>query len=761
LRLVAGHYTLTVDGVGDAQGDFAFRLLDLAGAAAFTPGTEVAGRLDDVGTAFAHANMGAPLDYPEAETNRALRFVGNGAAVRVSDSASLRMSSALTIEAWIRPTAAGTGGAGTIVAKEGEYLLARFADGTIRWAFANTDPGWTYVNTGFVAPLDTWTHIAVVYDNGAVRTYANGTLVHSHDGAGVIGDVSGYNELRIGNREGTDQSFVGLIDEVRVWNIARSEEEVAGKRTTLLGGGESGLVGYWRLDEASGVAVGDRSSAGNQGTLVLAPVETQLYRFTASAGERFFLDAIDGTSPGFTVRLFDPFGNSVLSAGPRSFADAPFTAAYDGEYVIAIEGFPGESTAPAAFRFRVQKIEDTTASMSLGSQVSGAIEHAGQQRNYTFTLTEAGRLLFDSRTYDNRLAWSLNGPRGAEVSSRSFTASDSGEYGANPLLDLAPGTYTLTVGANGDATPAFAFVLMALAQAEAITLDADVTGTLDLANASKIYRFNATAGDTVVFDRLSLSAGSPGWRLFDATGQQLFGPEYFNDRAPLTLPLSGTYYLALEGRIWDSGTISYGFNLRLQGNTPPPALEGTALTLGATVSGTIAAAGETDDYVFTVDKPTLVLVDGLAPNNNGSFRWTLNGPRGVEVAGRSFYYSESWEYGGANPTVQLVLPGTYQLRVGADGSTTGNYGFRVLDTAAATDLALGSVVSATLNPANETDLYAFEASAGQRLYLDVRSLSPDYGDWISWRLLDPYGRQVLGPIGFNSNGASGGENGFV
>ncbi|HND13698.1 MAG TPA: LamG domain-containing protein, partial [Pseudomonadales bacterium] len=481
----------------------------------------------------------------------------------------------------------------------------------------------------------------------------------------------------------------------------------------------------------------------------------------AGAGERFFLDAIDGTSPGFTVRLFDPFGNSVLSAGPRSFADAPFTAAYDGEYVIAIEGFPGESTAPAAFRFRVQKIEDTTASMSLGSQVSGAIEHAGQQRNYTFTLTEAGRLLFDSRTYDNRLAWSLNGPRGAEVSSRSFTASDSGEYGANPLLDLAPGTYTLTVGANGDATPAFAFVLMALAQAEAITLDADVTGTLDLANASKIYRFNATAGDTVVFDRLSLSAGSPGWRLFDATGQQLFGPEYFNDRAPLTLPLSGTYYLALEGRIWDSGTISYGFNLRLQGNTPPPALEGTALTLGATVSGTIAAAGETDDYVFTVDKPTLVLVDGLAPNNNGSFRWTLNGPRGVEVAGRSFYYSESWEYGGANPTVQLVLPGTYQLRVGADGSTTGNYGFRVLDTAAATDLALGSVVSATLNPANETDLYAFEASAGQRLYLDVRSLSPDYGDWISWRLLDPYGRQVLGPIGFNSNGASGGENGFV
>jgi concanavalin A-like lectin/glucanase superfamily protein len=36
--------------------------------------------------------------------------------------------------------------------------------------------------------MNQWTHIAIVYDNGIVKTYANGSLVHSYAGAGPIGD---------------------------------------------------------------------------------------------------------------------------------------------------------------------------------------------------------------------------------------------------------------------------------------------------------------------------------------------------------------------------------------------------------------------------------------------------------------------------------------------------------------------------------------------------------------------------------------------
>ena len=117
--------------------------------------------------------------------------------------------------------------------------------------------------------------------------------------------------------------------------------------------------------------------------------------------------------------------------------------------------------------------------------------------------------------------------------------------------------------------------------------------------------------------------------------------------------------------------------------------------------------------------------DSFAPNNNGAFRWSLVGPRGVEIDGRSLYYSESYEYGGASPVVDLPLAGTYQLRIHADGATTGAYAFRLLDLADATALTPGTQIDATLNPSNETDLYHFEAQAGERVLLRRARTEPE------------------------------------
>src|SRR5678815_376732 len=141
------------------------------------------------------------------------------------------MSNSLTISAWIFPTGAGSHSTygGTIAVKEGEYVIARFPDGSIQWGFANTNPGWQFVNTGQTAPLNQWTHIAVVYDGGTIKTYINGTLVHTYAGSGVIGDVyTSMNDFRIGGRQVTSQVFHGKIDEVRVYNFALKGNEVAG-----------------------------------------------------------------------------------------------------------------------------------------------------------------------------------------------------------------------------------------------------------------------------------------------------------------------------------------------------------------------------------------------------------------------------------------------------------------------------------------------------------------------------------------------------
>ena len=48
--------------------------------------------------------------------------------------------------------------------------------------------------------------------------------------------------------QGEHASFAGLIDEVRIWDIARTENQIRSDMNKQLKGDESGLVGYWKFD---------------------------------------------------------------------------------------------------------------------------------------------------------------------------------------------------------------------------------------------------------------------------------------------------------------------------------------------------------------------------------------------------------------------------------------------------------------------------------------------------------------------------------
>jgi hypothetical protein len=61
--------------------------------------------------------------------------------------------------------------------------------------------------------------------------------------------------------------FTGTIDDVRVWNVARTEQEIRDNMHRSLQGNEPGLIGYWRFDEGQGQIVQDMTSNQNHGTL--------------------------------------------------------------------------------------------------------------------------------------------------------------------------------------------------------------------------------------------------------------------------------------------------------------------------------------------------------------------------------------------------------------------------------------------------------------------------------------------------------------
>ncbi len=200
-------------------------------------------------------NVTAVADAPVAvNDNSGLDFDGIDDYVAIADSASLTMTNTMTMEAWIKADASANVNR-MIINKEGEYEVALFSDGTINWAFANSDPGWTWHNTGYVVADGEWTHIAVAYDNGTVSTYVNGTLVDVYNGSGSLGDAHAtLDELRIGGRSNNPAGkyFDGQIDEVRIWNTARTQAEIQASLDQVLTGAEAGLAGYWNFNEGSG-----------------------------------------------------------------------------------------------------------------------------------------------------------------------------------------------------------------------------------------------------------------------------------------------------------------------------------------------------------------------------------------------------------------------------------------------------------------------------------------------------------------------------
>ena len=143
------------------------------------------------------------------------------------------------------------------------FFLKTTNDGS----FSQTD----YVQAS--ASLNTWTHFAVKLQNGTVTLIRDGVVVASKSGYNGNVEWGGFNDplMYLGSFSseagGGTNYFDGKMDEVRFWNIARSDNEIKAYRNVSLAGDEDGLIGYWRLDEDSGTFVIDSSANGNHGNL--------------------------------------------------------------------------------------------------------------------------------------------------------------------------------------------------------------------------------------------------------------------------------------------------------------------------------------------------------------------------------------------------------------------------------------------------------------------------------------------------------------
>ena len=116
-----------------------------------------------------------------------------------------------------------------------------------------------------------WQHIAFVYEGSSnfVKIYVNGELVLNESTPNLKLKTDQDKGVYVGASiwEQILEPFKGKIDEVRAWNIARTQDEIKANMNKTLTGNESGLIGYWKFDEGEGQIVYDTSGNGKHGGL--------------------------------------------------------------------------------------------------------------------------------------------------------------------------------------------------------------------------------------------------------------------------------------------------------------------------------------------------------------------------------------------------------------------------------------------------------------------------------------------------------------
>lgn len=114
--------------------------------------------------------------------------------------------------------------------------------------------GGNYYVGNTAIPLNTWTHIAVTRSGSTGSIYVNGLL---DTALTVVTAALPSTGISIGGNVNHNSGFRGQIADVRAWNLVRSPVEIYTSMHTRLSGSESGLVGYWPVNDGSGTSVNE------------------------------------------------------------------------------------------------------------------------------------------------------------------------------------------------------------------------------------------------------------------------------------------------------------------------------------------------------------------------------------------------------------------------------------------------------------------------------------------------------------------------
>ena len=206
---------------------------------------------DIAGDSSGYENDGILVNNPawvSGLSGQALEFDGIDDYVTIPDSPSLDINGAgITFMAWIYSPEFHNFGWIMGKGQTGPWddmvwwLLPR-SNGAVRYAIKSGGSTIERIDIPVGLAIDTWQHVAVVYDGSHMRFYLNGAEADSFPKTGNL-DVNDAPMLIGLDGWNPWNHYRGKIDEVKIYNRALSDEDIYAEYTALLGNAYAYLTG--------------------------------------------------------------------------------------------------------------------------------------------------------------------------------------------------------------------------------------------------------------------------------------------------------------------------------------------------------------------------------------------------------------------------------------------------------------------------------------------------------------------------------------
>lgn len=260
------------------------------------------------------------LNLSVSNFNNAISMNGTNQWINLNTNVTNLNNASFTLEAWINSS---SGSEGIIVSSNSNNVWeagerAFFIDDIGRITFSGFDNG--SMTSSVEVDDGIWHHVAVVWDYstppGVGKIYIDGfdrtaSMNYSASASANIGT------FKIGrpNYSGTQAPnfYDGKIDDVRIWNVARSGLDIRTGMVDVVAPNTPGLLSYFKFNETSGTTVINESNNLANGSFVNTPerVDALTYLWSPTGDT---VPAITATAPGmYMVSVKDYFGCPAVS----------------------------------------------------------------------------------------------------------------------------------------------------------------------------------------------------------------------------------------------------------------------------------------------------------------------------------------------------------------------------------------------------------------------------------------------------------------